>query len=137
MPTNSSLVRDIFDQAIHQGKLAIVDELVSVDATIHIPGWGIPANRLGFKQMVANLRAAFPNLRCTVNGEIVVERKLAAIWTLRGTHKGLFLGNMPTGRSVEVQGFIFAHTKHGQITESWLLIDQMSMLQQIGVIPPP
>ena len=137
MPTTTSLVRDIFDQIINLGNLAIVDELVSVDAAVHIPGWGMPANRLGFKQMIANLRAAFPDLHCSLDDEIDVENKLAAIWTLRGTHKGSFFGNLPTDRWVDVQGLLFATTKNGQITEGWLLIDQMSVLQQIGVVPPP
>ena len=87
--------------------------------------------------MIANIRAAFPDLHCTVVDEIEGESKSAAIWTLRGTHKGSFFGNSPTGRRVEVQGFIFAYTKNTQITESWLLIDQMNILQQIGVVPPP
>lgn len=132
-----SLILRIFDYAFNQGNLAIVDELVSVDSPTHIPGWGMPANRLGVKQMIANLRAAFPDLHCTVEDEIDGESKSAAIWTLRGTHKGSFLGNSPTGRQIEVQGFIFALIANKQITESWLLIDQMTMLQQIGVVPPP
>jgi len=137
MPAASSPVHHIFDQAFNQGDLSIVDELVSVDATARIPGWGMPANRLGLKQMITTLHAAFPDLKCTLDDEIEAESKEAAIWSMRGTHKGSFFGNSPTGRRVEVHGFVFAHIKNGQITESWFLIDQMSVLQQIGVVPPP
>ena len=56
---------------------------------------------------------------------------------MRGTHTGLFLGNRPTGRPIVVQGMIFARTKNGQIVEEWTLVDQMVMLQQLGIIPPP
>jgi predicted ester cyclase len=137
MLTTHSLIRDIFEQAFNQGNLAIVDELVSVDSTPHLPGWGMPANRLGLKQMIANLRVAFPDLYCTVDDEVEARNKAAALWTLRGTHKASFFGNLPTGRRVEVQGFFFARKANGRITEGWILIDQMSMLQQIGVVPPP
>lgn len=137
MPISSSLIYNIFDQALNQGNLAIVDELIAVDAIAHIPGWGTPANRLGVKQMIANLRAAFPDLHCTVDNEIEAESKSAALLTLRGTHQGPLFGNLPTGRRVEVQGVIFARTADGQIIENWLLIDQMSMLQQMGIVPPP
>jgi len=133
----SSLVRALFEQAFNQGELALVDKLVSTISPTHIPGWGMPANRLGLKQMIANLRAGFPDLHCTVDDEIEGESKTAAIWTLRGTHQSSFLGNQATGRKVEVQGFIFARTGEGQIVENWILIDQMTMLQQIGVVPPP
>ena len=137
MPTAPSLVHYIFDQAFSQGNLAIVYELFAVDATNHIPGWGLPVNRLGLKQMIATLRSAFPDLHCAIEEEIEQEARLAALWTMRGTHKGSFFGNPPTGRKVLVQGFVFARTVRGRIIEDWIMIDQMSVLQQIGIVPPP
>jgi hypothetical protein len=35
-----------------------------------------------------------------------------------------------------VQGFIFARTADDQIVENQILIDQIGILQQIGVVPP-
>jgi predicted ester cyclase len=137
MPAEPSLVRFIFDHAFNQGNLAIVDDLLSVNSVAHMPGWSMSANRLGLKQMIATLRSAFPDLHCTVQDEIEQAGKLAALWTMRGTHTGSFFGNLPTGRLVEVQGFIFAHTKNERIVEGWLMIDQIGVLQQIGVVPPP
>jgi predicted ester cyclase len=137
MPAASSIVRQLVEQAFNLGNLAVVDELVLLDAASHTPGWGLPANRLGLKQLIANLRAAFPDLHCTVADDIGRETRSAALWMLRGTHQGPFLGNMPSGRRVEVLGFVFAHIKNGRISEGWLLIDQISMLQQIGAVPPP
>lgn len=126
-----------FDQAFNQGDLAVVDELVVVDSITHIPGWGMPANRLGIKQMITTLRAAFPDLHCIIEEEIEQADKSAVLWTLRGKHKGKFLGNVPTGRRVEVQGFIFARIADGRIVEAWIMLDQMGLLQQLGIVPPP
>lgn len=137
MQAAPSLVRKIFSQAFNQGDLDIVDELVAADAATHMSSWGLPASRLGFKQMIANLRAAFPDLHCTIEDEIVEEDKLAAHWTMRGTHRGAFFGNPPTGRLVEAQGIIFARIESGWIVEDWILVDQIGILQQIGVVPPP
>lgn len=137
MPAISSPIHTIFDQAFNRGNLAIVDELVSVDSATHVPGWGMPANRLGIKQMIVNLRTAFPDLFCTVDDEIEGGSKSAALWTMRGTHKGPFFGNWPTGKRVEVQGFIFIHSANDRVIENWILIDQMGLLQQLGIVPPP
>ena len=138
MPTTApSLARRIFDQAFNKGNLAIIDELLSAEATTHTVGWDVPANRLGLKQVVVTLRSAFPDLNCAINDEIVAGEKLAALWTLCGTHKGSLFSNPPTGRLVEVQAFIFARTADGRIVDEWILVDQMSMLQQLGIIPPP
>lgn len=136
MPAAQSLVRRILDEAFNQGDLDVVDELVAADATAQLAGWGVPASRLGLKQMIANLRAAFPDLQCTVEDEISVGDKLAAHWTMRGTHLGSYFGNQPTGRTVAVPGFIFVRFVEGRIVENWILIDQMGLLQQLGIVPP-
>lgn len=136
MQDGPSHVRQILDQAFNNGDLTIVDDLVSVDLTTHLSSWGPPASRLGLKQMIASLRSAFPDLHCTIEDEIGEGQKFAAHWTLRGTHTGAYLGNRPTGRKVAVQGFIFVRTEAGRIVENWVLIDQMGLLQQLGVVPP-
>ncbi|MFN2134962.1 MAG: ester cyclase [Candidatus Promineifilaceae bacterium] len=136
MPSTTTLVHKIFDQAFNQGNLAVVDELISLDAMAYAPGWGIPTGRLGLKQLIASLRMAFPDLQCVVNDEIECQNRAAALWTLRGTHHGAFFRTLPTGKPVEVKGLLFANLENQQITKGWLMIDQMSMLQQIGAVPP-
>jgi len=132
-----SLIRRIFDGGFNQGDFAALEELLAPNSVTHLKAWGVPNNLLGLKQLIASIRLAFPDLYCTVEDEIAEGNRSAALWTMRGTHKGLFFGNQPTNRAVEVQGFIFARTLDGRIAEHWILIDQMSMLQQIGVVPPP
>jgi len=135
MSAGPSIVRRIFDQAFNQGNLDVVDELVSVDVAAHLASWGVPASRLGLKQMIANLRSAFPDLHCTIEDEIREVDKIAAHWTMRGIHNGMYFGNLPTGKSIDVPGIIFARTENGRIVENWMLIDQIGLLQQLGIIP--
>jgi predicted ester cyclase len=82
-------------------------------------------------------RTAFPDLHCTIQDEIIQNNKVAAHWTIRGTHKGQFLGNSPTNKPIAVQGLLYARIENGQVIENHLLIDQMGVLQQLGLIPPP
>jgi steroid delta-isomerase-like uncharacterized protein len=132
-----SLIRRIFENAYNQGTFAVVDELVAPGGVTHSLAWGMPNTREGLKQLIAMLRSAFPDLHCTVEDEISAGEKVAAHWTMRGTHRGPFLGNPPTNRPIVVQGISFARTENGQIAEDWTLIDQMSILQQLGIVPPP
>ena len=131
-----STIRRMVDIAFNDGTFAIVDELVATDGVTHAPTWGVPNNREGLKQLIAMFRSAFPDLQCTVEDEINEGDKVAARWTIRGTHTGLFLGNQSTRRSIVVHGMIFARTANGQIVEGWTLVDQMSILQQLGIVPP-
>jgi steroid delta-isomerase-like uncharacterized protein len=132
-----SLIRRIFEEAFNQGNLAVVDELLSLDHLTHNTFGGAPNGPQGLKWLIAMFRTAFPDLKCTIEDEIREGDKFSAHWTMRGTHKGSFLGNPPTGRPVTVQGIIFARAENGRMVEDWILTDQLGILQQLGLVPPP
>ena len=134
---SQSILHRIFDAAFNQGNLTAIDELVSHKSITHTTNWGMPAGRIGLKQLIATLRTAFPDLHCTLEDEIIQGDKVAAHWTMQGTHKGLFLGNSPTNKPVVVQGLIYVRVENGQIIENWTMIDQLGVLQQLGLVPPP
>lgn len=136
MSTAQTLLHRIFALAGQQGDLVAANDLIAVDNIPHMASKDKPDRRMGLKQLMAALRIAFPDLHYTVEDEISTGDKAAAHWTLRGTHTGPFLGNRPTGRPIVAQGFIFARVENGRITEEWTLVDQMSILQQLGLIPP-
>ena len=133
----NSIIRRVFDEAFNQGDLAVIDELIAPASISHHFSWGVPDNRTGFKQLIAMFRKAFPDLSCTVEDEISQAGRVAAHWTMRGTHLGLFLGNSPTNEQILVQALIYARIENNQIIENWTMIDQMGVLQQLGLVPPP
>jgi steroid delta-isomerase-like uncharacterized protein len=80
---------------------------------------------------------AFPDLHFEVK-QLVVEDHWAAVRGIQtGTHKGNFLGMVPaTGVKVEWSGTaIFRINDKGQIVERWQDLDNLSLFQQLGVIP--
>ena len=110
-----SFIRRIVDIAFNQGNFSALEELVAPGGATHIPAWGLPNNRMGLKQFIAGFRTAFPDLHCTIEDEIQQGNKSSARCKIRGTHTGTFLGNPPTGRSILIQGMIFAQAENGQI----------------------
>jgi predicted ester cyclase len=87
----------------------------------------------GFKQMVAGLLGAFPDLRITIEDQIVAGDKVTTRWTAEGTHRGA-LGPVPaTERRIRIDGMILDRLAAGQIVERWEQWDQMAMLQQLGL----
>ena len=131
-----SPVRRLFEKAFNQGELAVVDEVLAPDHHTHITFGGAPKGPQGLKLMIALFRTAFPDLRCTVEDEIIERNKFAVRWSMRGTHQGMFLGNPSTGRQIDVLGIIFGRTENGRIIEDWTLTDQLGILQQLGIVPP-
>ena len=66
--------------------------------------------------------------------------KVVTRWTGRGTHQAELPGNPPippTGKQVTVTGIDVYRIENGRTAEHWGNFDQLGMLQQLGVIPPP
>jgi predicted ester cyclase len=57
--------------------------------------------------------------------------------TWQGTQSGEFLGIPPTGKRVTWGVFDMVRVAEGKIAEHWGLMDQLSLMQQLGVIPIP
>jgi steroid delta-isomerase-like uncharacterized protein len=119
---------------LNRGDVSVANEVFTTDCVIHINGSPNPNLDLaGFKQMIAGLLAAFPDLRLTIEDQIVSGNKVATRWVAEGTHSGP-LGSVPaTGRRVRVDGLILDRVVDGRVAERWEQWDQAAMMQQLGL----
>ena len=87
------------------------------------------------KEAIGGFRLAFPNIRIASDDEMGVGDKVIVRWTLSGTHEGEFQGIPATGNDVAVSGITIMRVAGGKIAEYWLEVDNLGMMQQLGVIP--
>jgi steroid delta-isomerase-like uncharacterized protein len=133
---NKALILRVNEEAINQGNLALLDELVSSDYVEHDPNYPQPVHGAeGLKQYFQTFRSAFPDLHFTIEDIIGEGDTVAVRQTGRGTHQGELFGIPPTGKQVTVAAMIFHRFVNGKPVESWVNSDSMGMLQQLGVIP--
>jgi len=114
---------------------ATYKELLAPDFVAHLLGG--PQNREAFLQHNHVFNAAFSNRQMIVEDLIAEEDKVMARLTWKGVHSGDFQGLPPTGNQVVISAFIVERVRDGKTVEHWSLFDQRSMLQQLGLIPPP
>ena len=131
---NKAVVRLFEEQFWNKGNLAAVDELMTAEATIVLPGMG-QVDLATLKAFAAGLRGAFPDWYSTTDELIAEGAEIAERWTGRGTHRSEFQGIAPTGRQVTVPGFVFYRIVAGKITEFRGLFDRLDLMQQLGAIP--
>jgi len=129
---NKTLVRRLIEEAWNKGNLAVIDELLSPDYVLHIDAPGAPG-REGYKQAVAMHRAAWSNLRLTIEDMIAEGDKVAMRGTLRGVHEGEYMGIPPTGKQATWGAISIRRIEGGQIAEEWVEVDMLGLLQQLGV----
>ena len=136
---NKAIARRFIEEAFNKGNMAALDEIVAPGHTNTGPGSipGLPPGPEGSKQIVSVYRNAFPDIHITVEDQIADGDKVASRWTARGTHKGELTGIPPTGKSAVVTGMCIDRIVNGKIVESWGIFDQLGMLTQLGVMPPP
>ncbi|MFQ5795842.1 MAG: ester cyclase [Candidatus Bipolaricaulia bacterium] len=136
-----ALVRRYIEEIWNRGDLDVVDELFTLDYTIHTLGQTFPTSYEALKQGVAGARTTFPDIQMTLTHIIADGDKVAAYWTTVGTHLGEFRlpdmpeGIPPTGRPVEFTEVVTFRIADGRIAEAWYVADQLTMMQQLGLGP--
>jgi steroid delta-isomerase-like uncharacterized protein len=134
---NKAIMNRFMEEVINRRNLAAADEIVAEDFVELDPLPGQEQGREGLKQVIAMLIAAFPDFWWTVEEQIAEGDKVVSRFIWSGTHKGDFMGIPPTGSQVTVQGVAIDRVVEGKFVESRILMDNLGMMQQLGVIPTP
>ncbi len=129
----SRQMREAFDKR----NWAVVDEFLAPDVVMHFAGNPEPMNREAMVYMLKMFYAAFPDLHHTFEDQIAEGDKVMLRLTFRGTHQGEFQGIPPTGKRIEIAATVVDRIVDGKMVEHWSTMDNLSLMQQLGVIPIP
>lgn len=129
--TNKAIVHRFVRTVINQKDMRLVDELVAPDVISHSQHL---RGREGYKQMLASIFRAFPDLHMTVE-ELIGEGDLLALRARSShTHLGEFMGLAPTGIQGEHTTMLFLRLRDGQLAAVWEESDMLGLLQQLGAV---
>lgn len=93
-------------------------------------------NREQAKGLYQAYFAAFPDLHITTDDLVAEGDKVTKVWTANCTHRGEFMGIPATNNQLVVKGIEVFRIIDGKIVELWASMDNLGMMQQLGVIPP-
>lgn len=134
---NKAVVRQLVGEMVNKGNTAVAEALVAEDWRSVDPVPGQEQGRKGLLGIVAMMRSAFPDLEWTIEDEVGEGDKVAVSFTMRGTHRGAYMGIPATGKQVTVSGLAIDSCAAGQCKATRMLIDNLSLLQQLGVVSAP
>ena len=134
---NKAVIRRFVEEVQNDKSEEAYDELNDPEFVNLSSPPGIPADREGGKVFLFGFLNAFPECRFTIDDMIAEGDRVVTKKTFRGTHEGEFAGIPPTGKTVELQFVDIMRVRNGRIVEHWNCIDQLSFMQQLGVIPAP
>lgn len=133
---NKNLVQRVVSEVWNDGNFDVIDELVTNDFVIHSRR---PEEELkGPKQVrefYTNLRKAFPDLKFTIHDQVAEGDKVVTHFSATATHKGDFKGIPATGNKINFTGVDIDRISNGKFVECWTNIDELGLMQQLGIIP--
>jgi steroid delta-isomerase-like uncharacterized protein len=134
---NKQVVRQYFEASERQGIEGMEQFVSSANYSLHFAGMpSPPMDWNGHKQLFNVLASAFPDFRHNIEDMVAEgEEKVAVRFNIIATHKGEFQGIPPTGKKVSMSVMEFMTIIDGKITEEWVSLDMMGLMQQIGAIP--
>jgi steroid delta-isomerase-like uncharacterized protein len=130
---NKTIAKRAFEELLSQGRFELAEQLYAKDFINH----GIHRD-IRLEEDQAALRGwhqAFPDV-VIVAEKLIAEDDLVTIyWIARGTNTGTGNGLPATGKKAELAGITIWRIVDGKIKEEWSAFDQLSMMQQLGLLP--
>jgi steroid delta-isomerase-like uncharacterized protein len=131
---NKAVIRRFVEEVQNQKNWAAYDELNADDFVNLSAPPGVPSDKAGGRMFLGAFISAFPDSYVTIEDMIAEGDRVVTKKTFHGTHTGDLNGIPPTGNRVSIQYVDIMRLRDGRIVEHWLSMDQLSFMQQLGVV---
>lgn len=133
MPVINEAVISAWEAAWDRGEVDALDSVMDPEYTRESAGSPSATSLAELKQDILEIRAAFPDLRTTIDKLIVDGDDFAIFWSSAGTFTGA-LGEVPaTGSRVRTRGSNQGTLRNGLIAHERVTWDKSELLADLGV----
>lgn len=132
--SNKQLVRRLYQEIVNEGNDSLIDELVG-EGYVHHSREGTRHGRQALRDQISTYLGAFPDMKLQVDDVLSDGDRVATRVTGSGTHTGPLEGMPPTGKPVKIDAQSIFRIEGGQVVEEWEIIDEVSMMEQLGQTP--
>ena len=131
---NKAVAKSAFEEILSNGHFELADQLYARDFVNH--GVRHDASLEEDQGALKGWHQAFSDVVVEPR-KLIAEGDLVTVyWVARGTNTGTGNGLPATGKKVELAGITIWRIADGKIKEEWSAFDQLSMMRQLGLLPP-
>ena len=138
---NKALMRRYYEQIDKAAKdergPSFLDDFVALNFVNHNPSPGFTPDLEGLKQAFNHFLAASPDGYHVVEDMIAEGDKVVTRLSAHGTQTGELFSIPPTDERFSMTGIAIHRIANGKIVEHWSELDNLGVMQQLGVVPPP
>jgi steroid delta-isomerase-like uncharacterized protein len=131
---NKAIVRRNYETA-DKNDLTTFSEQLAPDIAVNMPGMPGPLNREALIQMMNVMFSGLTERQHMFEDQIAEGDKVVTRLTLHAVHTGEFQGMPGTGKQIAVRQTAIHRIRDGKIAEVWVSSDDISMMQQLGLMP--
>ena len=135
---NKALVRRLYEEQ-NGHNLDYLDEALVPDYVHHDPALPpeMQHGRDNYRQLSGMFYTAFPDLQGTLEDMVAEGDKVVTRLSAYGTQTGELFGIPPTGKQIRMTAIAVHRIANGKIVEHWSELDNLGLMQQLGVVPEP
>ncbi|KQV54362.1 MULTISPECIES: ester cyclase [unclassified Duganella] len=135
LQANARLIERYFEEVWNQGKVDVLDELLTSDYRNHSPGLPDPQpGPDGLKPIVLMMRQGIPDLHYSIEDLVLAPDRVAVYVHMTGTQSGSFFGIEPTGKAIDVRQMQIEWIRDGRICQHWRITEDLKLMRQLGVV---
>ncbi|MEC9287737.1 MAG: ester cyclase [Chloroflexota bacterium] len=121
--------------ALNAKDMATMESLIADDFVDNDAMPGMAPGRQGMIDMMGMFVGAFPDLNVVVEHWVAEGDLVVGVMTTKGTQNGEFMGMPASGKKFSVREMHMVRVANGKMAEHWGLSNEMSMMQQLGLMP--
>jgi len=89
-------------------------------------------NRAALQGLFSVFAAGFPDFAIGIPKIIANGNNISYLYEVKDTHTGEFMQIPATGKQVNIRGMTMLTMEDGKCMEAWGVMDQMTLMQQLG-----
>jgi predicted ester cyclase len=136
---NKALIRRYYEEIDAAAKdnrgASFLDDFVAPTFVNHDPPPGFTPDLEGLKRANDHFLAAAPDGYHVVEDMIAEGEKVMTRLSAYGTHTGELFGVPPSDKRVSMTAIAIHRIENGKIVEHWSEVDNLGLMQQLGVVP--
>lgn len=130
---NKALAKRVFEEVLAGGDWELGAQVYAPNFVNH--GLTRDASLKEDNDAAKGWRQAFPDVKMTIPLVLADGDLVSVLWIAEGTNSGAGNGLPATGKKIKARGITIWRIVEGKITEEWSAFDQLSLMQQLGLIP--
>lgn len=129
--SNKEVIRTLYEQALNKRNFHALQDYIAEDYV----GVNGKKGAAGFKEPLAALISAFPDIQWNVEELISEGDQVAVKWRWQGTHTGPFQHIPASSKTILNAGMAVYQLRQGKVIKSQIQTDRLGFLQQLEILP--